>query len=55
MQGTGDQATIGRRSKLLADLGARIRDVRQAPDGWIYVLTDGSGAQLLRLKPASTP
>lgn len=55
VQGTGDQATIGRRSKLLADLGARIRDVRQAPDGWIYVLTDGSGAQLLRLKPASTP
>lgn len=55
VQGTGDQATIGRRSKLLADLGARIRDVRQGPDGWIYVLTDGSGAQLLRLKPASTP
>jgi glucose/arabinose dehydrogenase len=37
--------------RLLVDLGARIRDVRQGPDGWIYLLTDGSGGQLLRLVP----
>jgi glucose/arabinose dehydrogenase len=37
---------------MLADLGARIRDVRLGPDGLIYVLTDGAGAKLLRLKPA---
>lgn len=29
--------------------GRRIRDVRQGPDGAIYVLTDGPGAQLLRI------
>jgi aldose sugar dehydrogenase len=32
-------------------LGARIRDVRQGPDGLVYVLTDDRG-RLLRLKPA---
>jgi glucose/arabinose dehydrogenase len=35
------------REKLLANLGQRIRDVRQGPDGWIYVLTDGG--QLIKL------
>ena len=37
--------------RLLEDLKQRIRDVRQGPDGWIYVLTDGAGARLLRLQP----
>lgn len=36
---------------LLADLGQRVRDVRQAPDGQIYLLTDSPSGQLLRLKP----
>jgi len=35
--------------KLLEDLGQRIRDVRQGPDGWLYVLTDNSRGQLIRL------
>jgi glucose/arabinose dehydrogenase len=30
---------------------ARIRDVRQGPDGWLYLLTDGAGGQVLRLLP----
>ena len=30
---------------------ARIRDVRQGPDGWLYVLTDGASGQVLRLLP----
>jgi glucose/arabinose dehydrogenase len=30
---------------------ARIRDVRQGPDGLVYLLTDGSGAGLWRLLP----
>ena len=34
---------------LLPDLGQRVRDVRQGPDGWLYVLTDRSNGQLLRL------
>ncbi len=28
------------RERLLSNLGERIRDVRQGPDGWIYLLTD---------------
>ena len=37
--------------KLLAGLRERIRDVRQGPDGLLYLLTDGEGGQLLRLDP----
>jgi glucose/arabinose dehydrogenase len=37
--------------KLLADGRARIRDVKQGPDGWLYVLTDESDGKLLRLQP----
>ena len=28
------------REPLFSDLGERIRDVEQGPDGWIYLLTD---------------
>jgi glucose/arabinose dehydrogenase len=37
--------------KLLADGRARIRDVKQGPDGLLYVLTDEADGKLLRLKP----
>ncbi|WP_195812397.1 PQQ-dependent sugar dehydrogenase [Xylophilus rhododendri] len=37
--------------KLLADLKERIRDVRQCPDGLLYVLTDNPSGRLLRLDP----
>lgn len=37
--------------RLLADLNARIRDVRQGMDGYIYVLTDDSNGSLLRVAP----
>ena len=39
------------REWLLADLRQRIRDVRQGPDGLLYVLTDEDEAALLRLEP----
>jgi glucose/arabinose dehydrogenase len=42
-----------RESKLLAELGERIRDVRQGPDGLLYVLTDNSNGKLVRLLPGS--
>jgi glucose/arabinose dehydrogenase len=42
---------VVREEKLLEDLGQRIRDVREGPDGLLYVLTDESNGQLLRLKP----
>lgn len=35
---------------LLPDLNQRVRDVRQGPDGWLYVLTDERQGQLLRLR-----
>jgi glucose/arabinose dehydrogenase len=37
--------------KLLAEGRARIRDVKQGPDGLLYVLTDESDGKLLRLRP----
>lgn len=33
------------------DLGARIRDVRQGPDGAVYVVTDAADGRILRLTP----
>jgi glucose/arabinose dehydrogenase len=36
--------------RLLVDLKERIRDVRQGPDGWLYVLTDSSNGRILRLE-----
>ena len=40
---------VVREEKLLTELNQRIRDVRQGPDGLIYVLTDASNGQLIRL------
>ena len=40
-----------RREWLLAELKQRIRDVRQGPDGYIYILTEEDDAVLLRLEP----
>ncbi|GLK93473.1 PQQ-dependent sugar dehydrogenase [Achromobacter insolitus] len=39
---------------LLTDRKQRIRDVRQGPDGYVYVLTDASPGELLRLAPADS-
>ena len=39
--------------RMLQGLGERIRDVRQGPDGFVYLLTDSSQGRILRLKPAS--
>lgn len=36
---------------LLKDLGDRIRDVRQGPDGRLYLLTDADDGRLLRIEP----
>jgi glucose/arabinose dehydrogenase len=37
--------------RLLEDLGERIRDVRVAPDGSVWVLTDQTDGRILRLVP----
>ena len=41
-----------RRERLLTELHQRIRDVRQGPDGLLYVLTDEDDGALLRIEPA---
>lgn len=44
---------VVREEKLLPDLKQRIRDVREGPDGFIYLLTDEGSGQLIRLVPRS--
>lgn len=43
---------VVREERLLPDIEQRIRDVREGPDGLLYVLTDEGRGQLLRLLPA---
>ena len=40
------------RSACCSELGERIRDVRQGPDGFVYLLTDSPQGRILRLRPA---
>ena len=42
-----------RRESLLTELHQRIRDVRQGPDGMLYVLTEEEDGALLRIEPAN--
>ena len=42
---------VASETQYLGDLGERIRDVRQGPDGLVYVITDSSNGRLLRLSP----
>ncbi len=39
--------------RYLGELRERIRDVRQAPDGSLYLLTDSGDGQILRITPAA--
>ena len=47
--------TVAREERYLGDLRERIRDVQQAPDGLLYVITDSRNGRLLRLSPATGP
>jgi glucose/arabinose dehydrogenase len=38
--------------RMLTELGQRLRDVREGPDGLIYVLTDETAGAMLRIEPA---
>ena len=46
-----DGAEVVHEERLLSDLGERIREVRQGPDGRLYLLTDAGNGRLLRLDP----
>jgi len=38
--------------RMLTELGQRLRDVRQSPDGLVYVLTDETAGAMLRIEPS---
>jgi glucose/arabinose dehydrogenase len=45
-----DGRKVVREERLLGNEYGRIRDVRQGPDGWLYLLTDMSEGRILRLE-----
>jgi len=47
-----DGDNIGDEERLLQGLGERIRDVRQGPDGALWLVTDSSNGRVLRVAPA---
>ena len=47
-----DGEKVVKEERLLEDLKLRIRDVRQGPDGYLYLLSDAKNGKLLRLVPA---
>ncbi|MBX3505757.1 MAG: PQQ-dependent sugar dehydrogenase [Parvibaculum sp.] len=49
---TLDGRKVTGEEKLLADMGSRIRDVRQGPDGALYLLTDEEDGKLIRITRA---
>ena len=48
-----DGTKITHEERLLADLSERIRDVRQGPDGLLYLLTDNPDGRILRIQPSA--
>ena len=46
-----DRDRVTGEERLLTEGKERIRDVRQGPDGALYVLTDGPAARLFKLVP----
>ncbi len=45
---------VAREERYLGELGERIRDVRQGPDGLLYLVTDSSDGRVLRVSPSRT-
>jgi glucose/arabinose dehydrogenase len=41
---------VGAPEQLFSSLGERIRDVRQGPDGFIYLLTDSASGRVVRIE-----
>jgi glucose/arabinose dehydrogenase len=48
-----EHGDVVNQEELLNDLHWRIRDVRAAPDGYLYVCTDEADGRVLRLEPAN--
>jgi aldose sugar dehydrogenase len=47
-----DGTRVVREERLLRPLGRRIRDVREGPDGLLYILTDEAQGAVIRIEPA---
>jgi glucose/arabinose dehydrogenase len=47
-----ENTDVSEEETLLKETIGRVRDVRQGPDGYIYVLVDASKASMYRLEPA---
>jgi glucose/arabinose dehydrogenase len=47
-----DGDTVTGEERLLQNLNERIRDVRQGPDGALWLLTDNPAGRILRVAPA---
>ena len=43
----------GTQEVMFAELGERLRDVREGPDGTLYLLTDSAEGRVLRVRPAA--
>ncbi|MEK9970655.1 MAG: PQQ-dependent sugar dehydrogenase [Ferrovibrio sp.] len=43
---------VVRQEQMLKDIGDNIRDVRDAPDGFLYLATDSPRGRILRIEPA---
>ncbi len=48
-----DGEKVVHEERLLQSLNRRIRDVRQGPDGYLYLLTDDSNGSILRVGPGT--
>lgn len=49
-----DGIRVVKEHRMLKDVLGRIRDVRQGPDGYLYLLTDESNGKLVRLLPKTS-
>jgi glucose/arabinose dehydrogenase len=49
-----DGDKVVKEERLLQQLRERIRDVRQGPDGALWLATDSGSGRILRLAPAKT-
>jgi glucose/arabinose dehydrogenase len=47
-----DGEKVVKEERMLQGAVGRIRDVRQGPDGFLYLLTDSSAGAVVRLEPA---
>jgi len=47
-----DGDKVVKEERMLQGAVGRIRDVRQGPDGYLYLLTDSPNGALIRLEPA---